>query len=89
MPDGVIGIGHMKLKFVPLLVPILLFATGSHATGLKLLRDAAIFHDEHRIVSLIHKEVRAEETGDFQSFKQALSALSKESNPLPQDNSLQ
>jgi hypothetical protein len=75
----------MRLKFVPISVSVLLLAPSAHAAGSKLLRDAAIFHDEHRIELLIHKEVRAEQSDDFQSFKQALDALSKESTSLQRD----
>jgi hypothetical protein len=62
----------MKLAILPL---VLLFTTSAHATnvGTMMLRDAAILHDDQRIRSLIHKEVRGEQRGDFQAVKQAIS----------------
>jgi hypothetical protein len=70
----------MKLVILPLL---LLFTSSAHATtvGIMMLHDAAIFHDDQRIKSLIHKEVRAEQRHDFQALKQAISAIGKATDP--------
>ena len=73
----------MKFAILPL---VLLFATSAaHATniGMTMLREAAILHDDQRITSLIHKEVRAEQRHDFQALKQAISALGKATDPPP------
>jgi hypothetical protein len=73
----------MKFVIVPV---VLLFATSAaHATniGMTMLRDAAILHDDQRIKSLIHKEVRAEQRHDFKALKQAISALGKATDPPP------
>jgi hypothetical protein len=70
----------MKFAILPL---VLLFATSAHATnvGVMMLRDAADLHDDQRIRSLIHKEVRAEQRGDFKAEKQAISALGQATDP--------
>ena len=72
----------MKFAILPL---VFLLATGAHATsvGMTMLRDAAILHDDQRIRTLIHKEVRAEQRGDFQAVKQAIGALGKATDPPP------
>lgn len=62
-----------------------IFAAGVHATGpaSKMLRDAAIFHDEQRIKHLIDKEVQAMRQDDFQALSRAIGDLSKATDPLP------
>jgi hypothetical protein len=73
----------MKFAILPL---VLLFATSAvRATniGMTMLREAAILHDDQRIKSLIHEEVRAERRHDFRALKQAISALGKATDPLP------
>jgi len=70
----------MKLAILPV---IFLLTSSVHATnvGMIMLRDAALLHDDQRIRSLIHKQVQAEQRGDFQAVKQAIGAIGKETDP--------
>jgi hypothetical protein len=73
------------MKFKAVLTFALLFAaTGAHAasSGITMLRDAAILHDEQRIRLLIDKEVQAEHRRDFNALDKAIGALSNATDPL-------
>jgi hypothetical protein len=72
------------MKFTAVLITAILFATNAHAlsSGLTMLEDAAILHDQQQIRTLIDKEVQAEHRRDFPALDKAISALSKATDPL-------
>jgi hypothetical protein len=70
------------MRISVILIAILL-ANGAYAGGAvhMMLRDAALFHDEQHIRTLIGKEVQAEQKGDLEAEDQAIVAISKTTNP--------
>jgi hypothetical protein len=75
------------MRSTAILISVLL-ANAAHATGAAplMLRDAALFHDEQRIRSLINKEVLAEQQGDSHAEDQAIIAISKATDPSTRDS---
>jgi hypothetical protein len=74
----------IRMKCVSLfLATVLLASTSVHAEGVvqKALRDAAVYHDEERIHSLIAREAKAENSHDYIALKQVLKKLSNAADP--------
>jgi hypothetical protein len=74
----------IRMKYVSLFSATVLSAlTSVHAEVAvqKTLRDAAVYHDEERIHSLIAREAKAENSHDYIALKQVLKKLSNTADP--------